>query len=766
MRSAASTLLGASRFSSGAMPTMSLVPSLVVAMCLAALPAPAEALQNADAPPEQAAEEVDAKAPSTPAGRVVRLTSPIDDTSAAAVRLAVSQLRGELDRGREAVLVLELPPGTSQFHHILNLSTFLASAEVSDIRTVCWMPETVDGYNAIIPLVCREVVMHPDAEIGDIGRGEALPEEQLGFLRRVVNKGRNSRVPVALAVAMADPRSTLLAVDVELDGGRIEKRVLLRTELEALRDTGVRIPDSRVLKEPGQTYLLPGEQAEALGVLVRNVATGLDEVVEQYGLPPEVMRRERIGGDELVVRRIEVRDVIDPLLYSFVSNQIREAVSDGANLIIFEIDSPGGQLAASEDLANQIADLENRGIRTVAWVPNEAISGAAIISLACDEIVLRPEAIIGDAGPILMREGGQFEHADAKVVSVLRAYLENLAERKGHPPAIAMAMVDRGLNVFEVTNAKTGRVWYMTDEQIHNSGGKWIKGRKLPETRDNDLFLTVDGERAAELRLAEPPVQDFDELRLRLGVPPEMTIPVVDRTWMDDLVFLLNTPFITTALFFIGILCIYLELHLMSGILSIVAVTCFALFFWSRSFGGTAGTLGAVLFVLGLIFLALEIFVIPGFGVFGVTGILLTLGSLVVASMTFRGFSTDATLASTGQALGQLAIAIAGVIVFGATLGKLLPRIPLFNSMLLAPPGAGLTASDGVRLSPHLEAPNAELVGRMGQATTVLRPAGKAQIDGRYLDVVSDGPFVPVGAAVEVIRVEGNRVVVRPESVG
>ena len=701
-----------------------------------------------------------------PVGRVITVDAPVTASRVAAVRNTLVELTNQSStEDRDATLVLDLRPGTSEFANVYSLTKVLTEADFADVRTVCWIPETVTGYAAMVPLACRETVLHPDAEVGDLGRGESLDGDELAFVRSLAGKRRNPTVPEALAVAMADPSVTLLSVEVEPREGRTERRLMLRDGLEVLRESGVVVRDSEIVKDPGVPLTLSAERAQRLGVLVGSTTEGLDQVVEAERLPREAMRTRREADENLVVRRIEVFDMIDPLLESFVSNQITAAVADGANLIIFEVDSPGGYLDASLSLANQIADLEDRDIRTVAWIPDEAISGAAIISLGCDEIVLTPGGLIGDAGPIFMREGGAFEHAPEKIVSPLRVELRNLAERKGHPPALAMAMCDKGLAVYEARHAKTGRVAYMTEDMIHDAGGEWVQGRRIPETRDDEgLFLTLDGERAAELRLAEPPVRDFDELRQRLGIPEDLRIKTVERTWLDDLVFVLNSTWATTLLLFLGIFCIYLELHLMTGLLTIGAVLCLGLFFWSRTFGGTAGTLGLVLFVLGLALMAVELFVVPGFGVFGVTGILLMIASLVIASMTFDGFRSEDSMAETGKALGEVVVALAGVIVVGSVLTRFLPKIPLFSSMVLAPPGAEEFAADEVRLAPELEAPSAlaGLAGVSGEAMTTLRPAGKALLDGRYVDVVSDGPFVTAGTAVEVVHVEGNRVVVRP----
>ncbi|HUQ72312.1 MAG TPA: NfeD family protein, partial [Planctomycetaceae bacterium] len=214
-------------------------------------------------------------------------------------------------------------------------------------------------------------------------------------------------------------------------------------------------------------------------------------------------------------------------------------------------------------------------------------------------------------------------------------------------------------------------------------------------------------------------------------------------------------------LFLIGIGSLYLELHFPSGMFGILSALCFAVFFWSKVLGGTAGWLEVVLFALGAGCLAMEIFVVPGFGVFGVSGILMIVGAIVMSSQSWGNLETNADLKGVATTLGTFVVAMGLVAFCGLTLGRLLPRVPLFESIILSPPNH--EHEDGPRLAPQLIAPAATspLLGQHGQSLSMLRPAGKARINGRMTDVVSDGPFIPEGAALEVVQVTGSRVVVR-----
>ena len=118
------------------------------------------------------------------------------------------------------------------------------------------------------------------------------------------------------------------------------------------------------------------------------------------------------------------------------------------------------------------------------------------------------------------------------------------------------------------------------------------------------------------MKIAEAPVNDIEDFKSRIGVPAGMKFVPIEKTWVDNLVFTLNLRPVIVLMIVLGVALIYLELHFMTGFLGILSVICFALFFWANYMGGSAGWLEVLLFLLGIACLALEIFVVPGFGVF------------------------------------------------------------------------------------------------------------------------------------------------------
>jgi membrane-bound serine protease (ClpP class) len=699
-------------------------------------------------------------------GQFVTLTSPLNDTQVARVSsLAVRMQAQAKKENREAVLVLEIPPGSSRFGQTSDLARALTSADAAQVKTVAWIPKTVTGNHVLIALACHDIVMDPNAALGDIGRGKEVSREEQDFILSIVDRRRNSRLARGVVLAMMNPSTELLRVQVKDDSGLEEQRFLTSAELQVLRNRGTEITDSQVIKDVGATGLFNATDSQRSGFMVARTVSSRRDVAEIYELPIQSMREEGHGDKPLRPALIAVHGPITPLVEEFVQRQIRISIANDANLLIFDIDSPGGYLISSERLASAIADLDARKVTTVAWIPHEAISGAAVIALGCDQILMRSDGKIGDAGVILeTQEGGAFERAPEKATSHLLQFMADLAAKKRRPPALLQAMVDRNLNVFEVTNKETGSVSYMTEYEIEASNEEWLKGAIVPESR-NEFLLTLNGIRANELGLAEAPCEDLDELRLRLGIAEDIVLEPLAQTWVDTFVYVLNSGIGGFALITFAILCLYIEMHVPSGFFGILSALFLSLFFWSRYLGGTAGTLELVMFVLGIGLLALEIFVIPGFGVFGVSGILLLIGSLVMASHTFAGMTAGERFNESMSSLGTLAGALATVIAVAIVLNRFLPSIPFLNRLILTPPGH-VADEHAPHLNPGMFRQSSDelpvSVGQEGFAASMLRPAGKASFGDQFLDVVSDGAFIEHGTKIEIIQISGKRIVVRP----
>ena len=259
--------------------------------------------------------------------------------------------------------------------------------------------------------------------------------------------------------------------------------------------------------------------------------------------------------------------------------------------------------------------------------------------------------------------------------------------------------------------------------------------------------------------MAREVVNNFEELCKQEGVSPE-DVHTADSDWLDGLVDFLRDPWTSVVLVMLGITCLILELKMPGvGLPGIVSAICFLLFFWSHSqVSGQIIWLAFLLFLLGLILLALEIFVIPGFGVTGISGIILVLGSIGLVAYGHWPRSNEEWL-GYGQALGPFTISILGAIVLAFVLARYLPHIPYANRLMLTPRSESEEFGEEMADSIHPEM--AALLGAIGVAATPLRPAGKVQFGDEFVDVLAEGSYVLPGSRVQVVEIEGNRVVVK-----
>lgn len=478
-----------------------------------------------------------------------------------------------------------------------------------------------------------------------------------------------------------------------------------------------------------------------------------------------------IATDDAVLQRtyrqamlIDVRGPIFDSQNAYISRRLEAAQRGGVDLLLLRITSPGGELDASMELARRLSEID--WATTVAFIPEEAYSGAAIIALGCDRIYMRPRAVIGDAGPIQFHDG-QFEHADEKIVSALAVALHQLAIAKKRPGAIAEAMVDRHLVVYEAISKVDQQKTFLTAQESQQPANQadYEIGPALPES-GQDRFLTVGGLRAVELQLAEGTFDSEQELLDHLQIE---RLSETRRTWIDQLVYFLNRPWVTGLLLVLGVLGLMLEFSIPgTSVPGLISACCFTLFFWSHVLGGTSGWLEILLFILGLLCLALEIFILPGFGVFGISGVLMLMLSLIMASQDFVLPASSVEWATLRTnlliVLGTLAVAVIVLVV----------QVLLFDSL----PGLGrfrldapvASAGDSMPLpspsSASLTPMGQPEVGAAGVAESILRPAGKARFATSLVDVITEGDYVEAGCRVEVIRRQGNQVIVRKIKVG
>jgi membrane-bound serine protease (ClpP class) len=417
-----------------------------------------------------------------------------------------------------------------------------------------------------------------------------------------------------------------------------------------------------------------------------------------------------------VVYVAPIEGTIDLGLAPFVARVLGEAAQAGASAVILDINTFGGRV----DAAVQIRDaLLNSKVRTVAYVNKRAISAGALISLAAENIVMAGGGTIGAATPVQMGQSGEAAQPVAeKTVSYVRKEFRATAESRKRPAQLAEAMVDADVAIDGVI--EKGKLLTLTTEEA-------LK-HKLIDFRADTLENALEqlGLAGAELRRASP-------------------------NWAEHLVRWLTHPVLGSLLISIGMLGILVGLRTGDfGIAGGIGIASLALFFWGHWLVQLAGWEELLLALSGVVLLALEVFVIPGFGFAGVLGIIALLAGLIL-SLVGAGDTSEVILLAAGRVVFSLLIALAASL---AVL-RFLPRLP-FGRRLILDTGLGAGHAYG-------SAPDSDLrwLGKQGRAASPLRPAGIAEIEGERVDVVSEGELIDAGDVIQVTRVDGNRIVVR-----
>jgi membrane-bound ClpP family serine protease len=428
-----------------------------------------------------------------------------------------------------------------------------------------------------------------------------------------------------------------------------------------------------------------------------------------------------------------------------IDDQIR---GQDANFICLWIDSPGGSLKDSMDLANYLAELDPGRTRTVAYVPAEARADAALIAAACDQLVMAPEAILGGSGAV--------DLSPDDVVVARETLRDHLGPAKSRSWSLVAALIDPDTRVYRYTHKPDGAVEYFCEAELsaRADAEDWTRGEEVTKV---GRALRLTGEEATELAVARQTVPDFPAFKQIYGLENELVL--AEPGWAHFLVDALAAPTVAWLLLLIGGAALYAELQAPGiGIGAFVAGVCFLLYFWSKYLDGTAGWLEVLLFAAGVACILLEMFVLPGTAIFGLGGGLLIISSLVLASQTFVVPHNDYQLAQLRDSLlGLIGVGV-GVVALAVLMRRYLPHAPFFSNVVLAPPSSAELEDLAHRES---MVDFEYLLGHTGIATTQLTPSGKARFENRLVDVIADGEVIAKGALVVVIEVQGNRVVVR-----
>lgn len=434
-------------------------------------------------------------------------------------------------------------------------------------------------------------------------------------------------------------------------------------------------------------------------------------------------------SDEIVYI-IPVKGTIEPALLYVIRRGVDEAINHDADAIIFEMDTPGGSVDATEGIINVIF---NTDIPTYTFIEKEAYSAGAIIALSTPNIYMAPGSVIGAATPLLMSSSGGVqelpESVEEKMTSAVAAMVRATAERGGYDPMLAEAMVRADME-------------YSIDGEIISE-----KGRLLTLTDKEASRLVGVDQRPL---LSKGTFNNIDELLEELGLE-NADKRYLEVTAAERFARLIALPQIATLLMICGFGGLWLEFKTPGfGIFGILGTLSLLLLFFGHHLAGLAGYEDALILMAGIAFLALEIFVIPGFGLAGISGVILimvSLLSMMIENMPGKWRPIEISHETFAQPIMNITVAFIGTFVLALVAGKFLSHTRVFRSLTLA------------EASPKPEAEHT-LLGLEGTASSDLRPSGSARFGDRKIDVVTYGDYIPRQSPVRIVEVHGNRIVV------
>jgi len=498
-----------------------------------------------------------------------------------------------------------------------------------------------------------------------------------------------------------------------------------------------------------------------------------------------------------------------------IDRRLRLAEASGADAVVIELDTPGGEVGAVLEICNA---LKSTTLGTTAWVNQDAYSGGAIIALACQEIVVAPYATMGDAAPISMNPvtfaQGLQRTERQKILQPLISEVVDSARRRGYDERLVQAFLTLGIELWLIEHAPSGRRVFVSETQftdlfgtepprdavrapsgatpgVEAAAGDPLdpeirsaveQAQELPPTvpdlsgedpaewtlveyaTDGESLLTLKTEDLQRFGFAAAVIPDEAALAARFGA---VNVTRVEPTWSERMVSVMTSMWVRGVLIAIFLVAAFVELIAPGfGFPGLVALGALALLFGPPALVGAAAWWALVAVVGGVLLLLAEVLILPGFGFFGIGGLIALFVGLVGAVIGPGPLFPDSPDRSQdllhGLATVLVSGASAGVAMFYIT--RYHGSLPLLNKLVLtARSGDTLESEELITANPRRSHAPSVALGDIGVATTTLRPSGTAEFDGRLVDVVAGLGMIDAGQRVRVSEVDGVRVVVDAE---
>ena len=407
----------------------------------------------------------------------------------------------------------------------------------------------------------------------------------------------------------------------------------------------------------------------------------------------------------------EIKTNIDPRTNRYTKLLLDEGEKDDYDIIIIEMDTYGGAVNDADDIRTRILDYKKP---IYVWINKDAASAGALISIACDSIYMSSGASIGAATVVT----GDGQQAPDKYQSYMRSIMRSTAEAKGRDPKIAEGMVDEDLQVDSVS--QEGKV------------------------------ITLSTSEAIKYGFCDAELNSVEEILKRQNIN-EYEISNFQLSSSENIISLFLNPFVSSILLLLIFGGLYFELQTPGvGFPIIASITALLLYLIPYYLNGVAENWEIVLLFLGIILIAVEVFVIPGFGVFGILGLFTSIGSLILIMLNNDLF--DFTFVVSGDIVSASLAVLSSIFLLGILI--------LFGGIKLTDTDAfkkiALEETQDSKLGYVSNKYSDEYIGKKGKAYTVLRPSGKVIIDEKLCDATSYDGFIEKNSKIKVVGNEGS----------
>lgn len=436
------------------------------------------------------------------------------------------------------------------------------------------------------------------------------------------------------------------------------------------------------------------------------------------------------GEKTPLIYKINIKQEIGTTTWHHLQNGLHFAEKEGADYIILDMNTYGGYVMEADSMRTAILNCK---IPVYVFINNNAASAGALISIACDKIFMRNSANIGAATVV----DGMGERAPDKYQSYMRALIRSTAESHGKD-----TIIENGATVIK-WKRDPAIAEAMVDERV--------KVAILPDTTK---VLTMTATEAISVGYCDGIAENISEIAVKYIGLQKYDLKSYNPTAFDYIKDFLTNGIVQSLLIMIIVGGIYIEMKTPGvGLPIAVAITAALLYFTPLYMDGYAQNWEIVIFVLGLILIAFEIFVIPGFGVAGISGIILAATGLFLSLVGNVDFSFEGV--SNDEALKSLITVVVGIFMSFILIIFLISRVGKEGSVFR---NIALTSDQEGFISVPEE--QKHFIGKTGYAATVLRPSGKIVIDDNYYDAVANRGFIEQNKPVKVVKYENSQLYV------